>query len=116
MYYRITNDFDCQVLTAAFKDKVPDCVLNAIANKISVLEEFYNSTQEFKDYGNCVIFFPTEQVFQDVYEKFLDYYKVEDTMDEYCDILTEENDFVWKEKLFMIGTETGYALIYPERR
>lgn len=116
MYYKISNMFDYMMMYSAFKDKSPKITLDAVLDKVKILEESINKVRDFRDYGSSIMLFPTEKAFDNVYDKFLEHYKVDDDLAEYCDELTEEDGVVWKEKLFLIGSETGFVLVYPERR
>lgn len=116
MYYKISNSFDYLMLYSMFRNIIPESVLGAINDKVKIFEESYNGTKEFRDYGCSVLFFPMQEDYDKVYCKFLQYYKIKDELAEYCDELVKENSVVWKEKLFLIGAETGYVLVYPEEK
>lgn len=115
MYYKVSNMFDYLMLYAMFKNKLPQITLETVLEKIKILEDAYGKLKDFKDYGSCVMFFPTEKSFDNVYEQFLNHYHVDDDLAEYEDELVEEDGVVWKEKLFILGSENGVVLVYPER-
>ena len=72
MYYKISNMFDYMMMYSTFKDKLPKITLDAVFDKVKILEESINKVRDFRDYGSSIMFFPTEKAFDNVYDKFLE--------------------------------------------
>lgn len=116
MYYRIKKNFDVEMLRKEFGSEKMNQVFDLMLEKLSILESAYGQFQEYKEYGGEILFFTTKEDFEELYPQLLTEYKLKENEAEYTDDIVEVEDVIWREKLFLLGSEYALVLVYSEGR
>ena len=124
MYYRIMHAFEAKLLLKEMANSgINKNVGYEILEQATILDSNYNrhdkrGGRNRNDFGGYVLFFPDEQSYEAGIVEIWDHYKISPELYEYADYIvgTETEHTQWIEKLYLINSDEGLVLIYPQER
>ncbi len=123
MYYRIKHRFEAELLSDEIQRiGIDKSIADRILYQIGIIDDNYNNQAKIggrcrNDYGGYVLFFPDELSYRNAENKILTFYNINPDLYEYEDCILDasENQTKWMEKLFLLGSDEGLLLIYPQK-
>lgn len=116
MYCRIKKNFEVEMLRKEFCDERVNQVFDLMLEKLDMLESAYGHFKDYMEYGGEILFFTTKEDFEEIYPQLLTEYKLKENEAEYTDDIVEVENVIWREKLFLLGSEYALVLVYSEGR
>lgn len=116
MYYRIKNRLDVDALTDVICQNFSECLFERIQEIISVLDNAYGAGRGSSAMGGYLFLFPSCNDFEKLIEKIISFYGLKQDLYEFEETLTNENDLVWKERLYLLSSDDSLVLVFPEHK
>lgn len=113
MYQRLMNKLDVMIFKREMADMIPEEVIEHICEQIEVLDNIYGSYRGSKDMGGYILFFQNNSIHKALVAEVLDFYNLDSELYEYSDEICNCKNQIWKEKLYMLGSDDALVLVYP---
>lgn len=117
MYQRIKNRLDAKFLLADMRAQGKNVFVgDRILELAGVLDDAYGRNRKAHDMGGYILYFPDAQTYEDTVVDIWEFYNIEPTLYEYMEYIgeSESSDIQWVEKLFLLSSDDGLVLVYPQ--
>lgn len=122
-YFRIMNQLDGKMLCEDVLNNIKnESVRNKLTERIfeitNTLDDNYGDDRNSYSMGGYILFFEETESYEKWIDNIFELYHISSDLAEYHDtiVTTEENETVWDEILFMLSSDDGLIIIYPEKR
>lgn len=122
-YFRIMNQLDGKMLCEDVLNNIKnESVRNKLTERIfeitNTLDDNYGDDRNSDSMGGYILFFEETESYEKWIDNIFELYHISSNLAEYHDtiVTTEENETVWNEILFMLSSDDGLIIIYPEKR
>lgn len=122
-YFRIMNQLDGKMLCEDVLNNIKnESVRNKLTERIfeitNTLDDNYGDYRNSYSMGGYILFFEETESYEKWIDNIFELYHISSDLAEYHDtiVTTEENETVWDEILFMLSSDDGLIIIYPEKR
>lgn len=122
-YFRIMNQLDGKMLCEDVLNNIKNAsVRNKLTERIfeitNTLDDNYGDDRNSYSMGGYILFFEETESYEKWIDNIFELYHISSDLAEYHDtiVTTEENETVWNEILFMLSSDDGLIIIYPEKR
>lgn len=122
-YFRIMNQLDGKMLCEDVLNNIKnESVRNKLTERIfeitNTLDDNYGDDRNSYSMGGYILFFEETESYEKWIDNIFELYHISSDLAEYHDtiVTTEENETVWNEILFMLSSDDGLIIIYPEKR
>lgn len=114
VFLRLKNVLDYDVVKPSIDSIIKDeSVSYRIKEVLSVLDESYGVSRLSKDMGGYVYLFTNEDTYNDNIDRLLELNNIKTDMYEYSDDIGSIDDALWKEELYLIGSEDSITVFHP---
>ncbi len=114
VFLRLKNVLDYDVVKPSIDSIIKDeSVSYRIKEVLSVLDESYGVSRLSKDMGGYVYLFTNEDTYNDNIDRLLEINNIQTDMYEYSDDIGSTDDVLWKEELYLIGSEDSITVFHP---
>lgn len=112
----VENTEQLQKLKTNLQKQIPDTVLNALEERLIILDECYGPDRDWKkDLGGYgVIVHPGTT--QNELRRWFHSHRISENDYEYMGDLCTVDGVSWKERLFMLNNDYGIVMMHSERR
>lgn len=114
MFLRLKNVLDYDVVKPSIDKLINDeSVSYRIKEVLSVLDESYGVSRSSRDMGGYVFLFTSEDTYNDYVDRLLGINNIQTEMYEYSDDIGAIENIIWKEELYLIGSEDSITVFHP---
>lgn len=114
MHYIIGTEKRYLLFKEELQRILPKEICNRLQEKVRILDESYGSVRDLvKDLGGYCVIFPTVKAYQEEYQEILNKHSIEKELYEYREQI-EEDGTIWIEELYLLSSDYGMVLFYPE--
>lgn len=93
---------------------VPQIVIDRMGEVIKIFDDNYGAERSCFDYGGYVLYFPNEQTYQENISDILSFYHINVDDFEYSETISRIERKEWHETLYLLSSDDGLVLIYPQ--
>lgn len=93
---------------------VPQIVIDRMGEVIKTFDDNYGAERSCFDYGGYVLYFPNEQTYQENISDIFSFYHINMEDFEYSDTIGKGEGKEWHETLYLLSSDDGLVLIYPQ--
>lgn len=117
MFLRLKNLNDFAAVSDYLHSKIScKSVLDRMKEILQVLDDNYGAERGSTAMGGYIFWFESDDAYQEYCVKMLSAYNLQMNAYEYSDEIDNDEDKVWMEELYLLGSEDSIVVIHPEEQ